>query len=203
MLWWVIWLIIAVGLAIAELHSGDFTLLMLAGGGLAGMVAAIFIPVFWIQAVVAAISAALLLWALRPTLLRHVRSMPGYRSSLDRMIGSTGVVTQAITAEAGEVKIDGEVWSARSLTGAPIALEEPVDVYEIDGTYLMVVPRSQMPPSFLPGPMAAPGLGTPPAGPLPPLLPPVAGAPQAPPQPGYLGVPPSSDAPDFWARPQG
>ena len=199
---WIVWLVGAVGLAIAELHSGDFTLLMLAGGCLFGLVAALIIPAFWAQAIIASLSTALLLWVLRPTLLHRVRSMPGYRSSLDRMVGSSGLVTQAITAEAGEVKIDGEVWSARSLEGAPIALDQEIDVYGIDGTYLLVVPRSQTPPSYLgqTPPQAAPSsTATPPTGLVPPIDPGFGTA-----QPGYLGIPPTADSSDdYWARPQG
>ena len=202
---WVVWLVGAVGLAIAELHSGDFTLLMLAGGCLFGLFAALIIPAFWAQAIIAALSTALLLWVLRPTLLHRVRSMPGYRSSLDRMVGSSGLVTQAITADAGEVKIDGEVWSARSLEGTPIAADQEIDVYGIDGTYLLVVPRSAVPPTYLaPAMPQAPQPGPGPVMAPPPSAVPPAGPGFGMPQPGYLGLPPATDSPDdYWARPQG
>jgi membrane protein implicated in regulation of membrane protease activity len=199
-----VWLVLAVGLAVAELHNGDFTLLMLSGGCVLGFAASLIFPVFWIQVVVAVIAGALLLWLLRPTLLHRVRSMPGYRSSLDRMVGSTGVTTRAITASDGEVKINGEVWSARSMEGSPIALDTLIDVYGIDGTYLLVAPQSVLPPSYAPmdpfpasdppptvDPFAAgPGFGTIPRTSEPPADPPPTGD----------GA--TRDVPDYWSRPQ-
>jgi len=198
MIFWVLWLVVAIGLAIAELHSGDFTLLMLSGGGVAGLITSLIVPdLLWVQVIVAAAAAGLLLWALRPTLLRRVHSMPGYRSSLDRMVGSSGLVTQAITADAGEVKINGEAWSARSLTGADIPVETPVDVYEIDGTFLMVAVRPQLPDGYAP---IVPGIATPAPGAV--MPPSVLPTPPVAPLPG-LGTPPATGTPDYWARPQG
>ncbi|MCL1840975.1 MAG: NfeD family protein [Propionibacteriaceae bacterium] len=143
-MFWIVWLVLAVGLAVTELHSGDFTLLMLSGGCVVGLVVSFFLP-FWGQLIVAAIAAALLLWLVRPTLLHKVRSLPGYRSSLDRMVGSSGQATRAITTGDGEVKINGEVWSARSLEDVSIPAGATVDVYGIDGTLLLVVPSPTLP----------------------------------------------------------
>ncbi|MEA4943072.1 MAG: NfeD family protein [Propionicimonas sp.] len=141
---WVVWLALGVGLAVTELSTLDFTLLMLAAGAVAGGITAIVLPgLFWVQLAVAVVVAVAMLALLRPTLLHRVRSMPGYRSSVDKLVGSSGTVTAEVTGETGEVKVAGEVWSARSVDGGAIPAGEQVEVYRIDGATLLVYPRHQ------------------------------------------------------------
>ena len=138
---WVAWLVLATLLAVAEMLTLDFTLLMLAVGALAGGAVALALPgVLWLQIVVAAVTAVAMLGLLRPTLLRKIRALPGYRSSVDKMVGSPGVALTQITSEGGEVKVAGEVWSAHSLEGE-IAAGAEVEVYRIDGAIAIVYPR--------------------------------------------------------------
>jgi len=140
---WLGWLILAVALGVTELLTLDFTLLMLASGALAGGVVALIFPsAFWLQILVAVVVAVAMLGLLRPTLLRRVRELPGYRSSLDKMIGSTGVAVTEITASGGgEVKVSGESWTARSVEGT-IAAGTEIEVYQIDGAVAVVYPRN-------------------------------------------------------------
>ncbi len=141
---WVVWLALGAGLALTELATLDFTLLMLAAGAVAGGVTALIFPgLLWLQIAVGVVVAVAMLGLLRPTLLRKVRSMPGYRSSLDKLVGSTGTVVVEITANAGEVKVSGEVWTARSVDGSSIGTGEQIEVYRVDGATLLVYPRHQ------------------------------------------------------------
>lgn len=137
---WLLWTVASAVLACAEMLGGDFTLLMLAAG--AGAVTAAIVPGLWLlQVIVAVAVAALLLAVLRPTLLRRIREAPGYRSSLDKLVGSEGVATSEITDGHGQVKVDGEEWSARALEpGSTIAVGERIEVYEVDGATLVVYP---------------------------------------------------------------
>jgi membrane protein implicated in regulation of membrane protease activity len=74
--------------------------------------------------------------------LAKVRSMPGYRSSTDKMVGSTGLATAQIDRGSGEIKVDGQIWSARSY-GPDVVIEQgtEVEVYEIDGAIAVVYPK--------------------------------------------------------------
>ena len=94
--------------------------------------------------VVAIITAVATLFLLRPTLLAKVRKAPGYRSSLDTLVGASGRATAAITAHAGEVKVDGQVWEARSYDPSmEIAEGEAVEVFGLEGITLIVYPKSR------------------------------------------------------------
>ncbi len=138
---WVAWLTLAALLAVTEMMTLDLTLLMLAVGALAGGLVAIALPgLLWLQITVAVAVAVAMLALLRPTLLAKIRSLPGYRSSVDKMVGSPGVALTEITATGGEVKVAGEVWSAHSLEGN-IAAGTEIEVYRIDGPIAIVYPR--------------------------------------------------------------
>lgn len=142
---WAGWGVLALGLAAAELLTLDLTLLMLAGGALAGGVTALVFPgLIWLQVLVAIITAVATLFLLRPTLLAKVRKTPGYRSSLDTLVGASGRATAAITAHAGEVKVDGQVWEARAYDPSmEIAEGEAVEVFGLEGITLIVYPKSR------------------------------------------------------------
>ena len=142
---WLIWLILAGVLAVSEMLTLDMTLLMLAAGALAGgAVALVFPGLVWLQVAVALATAVATLFLLRPTILEKVRRAPGYRSSLDTLIGASGVTTTAITAHAGEVKVDGQVWEARSYDGSvEISAGESVEVLGLDGITLLVYPANR------------------------------------------------------------
>ena len=100
---WAIWLSLAFLLAVAEILSMDLVLIMLAVGALAGAGVAVVAPdLWWLQVLVAAGVSIATLALLRPTLIEKVRRMPGYRSSTDTMVGSTGRAISAITHDGGE-----------------------------------------------------------------------------------------------------
>ena len=140
---WAIWLTLALLLAVAEVLSLDLVLIMLAVGALAGAAVAAVAPgLWWLQILVAAGVSVGMLALLRPTLLARVRRMPGYRSSTAKMVGSSGVAVTAITREGGEIKVDGQTWTARPY-GSDMVIDQgaEVEVYEIDGAIAVVYPR--------------------------------------------------------------
>ena len=140
---WAIWLSLAFLLGIAEIMSLDLVLIMLAVGALAGAVVAVVAPsLWWLQILVASGISIMMLLLLRPTLLAKVRSMPGYRSSAAKMVGSSGVATSQIDRSGGEIKVDGQSWSARPYS-SDLVIEQgtEIEVYEIDGVIAVVYPK--------------------------------------------------------------
>lgn len=138
---WVVWLLLAGVLAVTEMTTLDLTLLMLSIGALAGMGVAVFLPgLIWAQIVVAVVVALMCLTLVRPNILKRVHRGEGFRSSVDNVLGSRGMTTREVTASGGEVKVNGEAWSARSYDGEPIPAGVEVDVFEIDGVTVVVHP---------------------------------------------------------------
>ena len=141
---WTLWLVAAGGLAVSEMLTLDMTLLMLAGGALAGAGVALFLPaLLWLQILVAAVVSVALLGFLRPQVLKRLHRGPGYRSTFDQLLGATGKSVGAITAGDGEVSVNGETWSARSYDGETIAAGVEVDIMEVDGLTVLVHPRNK------------------------------------------------------------
>ncbi len=140
---WALWLSLAFLLAVAEIVSLDLVLVMLAVGALAGAVAAAVAPdLWWLQILVAAGVSVGMLALLRPTLIERVRSMPGYRSSTAKMVGSTGLAVTQISRSGGEVKVEGQSWSARPYSSdVVIEAGTEIEVYEIDGAIAVVYPK--------------------------------------------------------------
>jgi membrane protein implicated in regulation of membrane protease activity len=140
---WAIWLTLTVLLAVAEVLSLDLVLIMLAVGAAAGMLTALIAPgLWWLQILVAAGVSVATLALLRPTLLAKVRSLPGYRSSTDKMVGSSGVAVSEITRAGGEIKVDGQSWSARPYeSDQVIASGTEIEVFEVDGAIALVYPK--------------------------------------------------------------
>ena len=140
---WAIWLSIAFLLAVAEIMSLDLVLIMLAVGALAGAGMSVLAPgVWWLQILVAAGVSVSMLLLLRPTVLAKVRSMPGYKSSAAKMVGSTGVAVSQVDRSGGEIKVDGQSWTARPYS-IDLVIEQgtEIEVYEIDGAIAVVYPK--------------------------------------------------------------
>ena len=141
---WTLWLVAAGGLAVSEMLTLDMTLLMLAGGALAGAGVAVFFPALvWVQIVVAAVVAVALLGFLRPQVLKRLHRGPGSRSTFQQLLGGVGRTTGEVTASGGEVTVNGETWTARSYDGDAIPDGVEVDVIEVDDLTVVVQPRDK------------------------------------------------------------
>jgi membrane protein implicated in regulation of membrane protease activity len=108
----VIWFIAGIVLLGAEALTGTFVLLMLGAGALAAATSALFSPSPFVDALVFATVSALLLVAVRPRLGRHT---PAALECDGSPVGGSGLVVRRVDADSGQIKIDGELWSARSL----------------------------------------------------------------------------------------
>lgn len=135
---WVLWLIAAGVLAIAETLSVDFVLLMLAGGALAGAgVAALGGPVA-LQIAVFAVASVGLVTLVRPAAKRRLTA-PHQRMGIEALVGSTAVVTHTVDQHGGRVKLAGEEWTATSYDPTQVLeIGRTVRVMEIKGAAAIV-----------------------------------------------------------------
>ena len=110
-----LWVIIAAALAVAEIFTATLFLMMFAAGALAAATAAALGAPVPLQAGVFIAVSALTLAAVRPALRRH-RHRPGpVGMGTETMLGAAAVVVEQVDAKQGMVRIDGELWQARSL----------------------------------------------------------------------------------------
>ena len=142
---WIFWIVLILVFAIIEISTLEFTFLMLAGGSLGGLVSGLFGLPWWGQFIVALVLALLLLFAVRPPLLRALgRGGDPARSNVDALLGMAGVVTNDFSGNASHVKLsNGDTWTARlsNQTSDRILVEgEKVTVTAIEGATAVVVP---------------------------------------------------------------
>ncbi len=139
---WVLWLVVACILGVGEMHNGGFFMGPFAMGALVGAIVSL-LGVGAIGAVLAfAIASALVLLLLRPVALRHRRLPPSMRTGAAALVGRSAVVLERIANDeaVGCVKIDGEVWTARSyVEDEVIDVGEHVQVVEIRGATAVVM----------------------------------------------------------------
>jgi membrane protein implicated in regulation of membrane protease activity len=145
---WAAWLVLAVGLGVAEMVSLDLVLAMVAVGALVGALAALASFPLVLQVLLAAGSSAAMLALVRPNLVKKLHSGPDLRTGMSKLVGQRGVVTEQLSAhEPGRVKLAGEIWSAcpydESLTIAPGAM---VEVFAIRGATAYVHPVGELMP---------------------------------------------------------
>lgn len=137
-----LWLVAAGALIGVELLTLDLVFLMIAAGaGAAGVVALAGGPL-WLQLAAFAAVALLMLAAVRPVALRHLRKDTGAGASyLDTLPGRRVAAQGAITADAGTLTVDGDTWSARVEEGSPDAVPgAEVTVLRVEGATLVVRP---------------------------------------------------------------
>jgi membrane protein implicated in regulation of membrane protease activity len=149
---WIGWLVLILVFVIIEMLSLDFVFLMLAIGSLGGLISGLFGLPWWAQLVVAAVLSILLLFLLRPPLLRAMhRGADPARSNVDALLGQEGRVVQSFGAVGtGLVKLaNGEVWTSRLGAGGTSEALEPgtrVLVTAIEGATAVVVPAGDSAP---------------------------------------------------------
>jgi membrane protein implicated in regulation of membrane protease activity len=136
---WLVWLIAAGVLAIAETLSVDFVLLMIAGGALAAAgVAALAAPVA-LQVGVFAVAAVGLVTVVRPMAKRRLEIPSHQRMGIEALIGRDAVVTHTVDQHGGRVKLAGEEWSAETYDPTQVLeIGRTVRVMEIRGAAAVV-----------------------------------------------------------------
>jgi membrane protein implicated in regulation of membrane protease activity len=99
---------------------------------------------FLAQGVAFAISALVTIFVLRPIALREIaKRSPRTETNTVALLGVSAKTTTAVTQDSGEIRLRGEIWSARTL-GTEIPIDHAVIVDSIDGATAIVSPA---PPS--------------------------------------------------------
>jgi membrane protein implicated in regulation of membrane protease activity len=121
---------------------------MFAAGALAAAGAAALGAPLLLQVIVFALVSGLSVGAIRPIIIRHARSALEAGETpfgLEAMEGSHGTVLEEVNADSGMIKIDGELWQARSFDGNEKYLPgERVRVLRVRGA-TAIVWRDDMP----------------------------------------------------------
>jgi membrane protein implicated in regulation of membrane protease activity len=138
---WVVWLVGAGALLLAELFTLTFVLGLFGVAALvAAGAAAVGLPAL-LQVLVFAVVSGSLWFVVRPLERRH-RQAPALVTGAAALGGRIGVVTEAVTDRTGRVKLGGESWAARPLSpGGTIEVGSTVAIARVDGATVVVYPE--------------------------------------------------------------
>lgn len=137
---WVFWLIAAGVFFIIEMATVGFLVFWLGIGALLAMITSFITNNIIIQSVVFLISSTILLIFTRPLVNKFIKIPKELKTNAYSIIGKKGIVTIPINNVEGngQIKIDGDVWSAKSITDEIIPKNTEIEIVEIDGVKAVV-----------------------------------------------------------------
>jgi membrane protein implicated in regulation of membrane protease activity len=136
---WLFWLIAAAILGIGELATTGFFLAPFAIGAIVAAVVTAVGAGTAIGLVVFLLVSIVLLLGLRPVARAHLRQPAALRTGTAALVGRTATVVERIAPDEGCVRLDGELWRARSFDEDEVI--EPgtrVQIIEIRGATAVV-----------------------------------------------------------------
>lgn len=135
---WIIWLIVAAFFFILEIATEGFLVFWFGIGAVASIGTSFLTENISIQiAVFAVVSIILVLSTRKLTDKMKPKEVP---TNVYTILGKKAVVSQAIDnlKGSGQIKIDGDIWSAKSESDEPIEEGASVEILNIDGVRAVV-----------------------------------------------------------------
>lgn len=139
---YIIWAAAILVFGILEGVTAQLVSIWFVFGAAAGLIAAFCQASILVQVLVFILVTILALLVTRPLVKKFIHPKM-QKTNADRCIGGEGVVVEAINnlEAVGQVKINGNIWTARSADNANIEAGRVVVVQKIDGVKLIVLPK--------------------------------------------------------------
>jgi membrane protein implicated in regulation of membrane protease activity len=140
---WIVWLIVAAVLGVAELLTTTFAFGLIAVAAVVAAVVAVFHVDLALQLVAFILAAGAGLGFVRPIAIRHIKQPPALRTGAAALVGRSAIVLEEVNEQSGRVRIDGEEWSSRPYLDDSLVIPvgTKVDVMQIKGATALVYPR--------------------------------------------------------------
>ena len=138
---WQIWLIASGIFFILEIFTVGFLVFWLGIAALLAMLISFLTDSIIIQTTVFVISSALLIFATRP-LVNKITKKDTVPTNVYSIVGKRGIVIEDIdwATGKGQIKSEGEVWSAKTNEHINIPKGTEVEIESIDGVKVFVKP---------------------------------------------------------------
>jgi len=136
---WIVWLVLAAVLGVAEVMTTTLAFGLIAAGAVVAAVVGAAGAGLPFQLGAFAVAAAAGLGVVRPIAMRHIKQPPLLRTGTSALVGRSAKVVEEITDDGGRVRIGGELWSARPYDESQvIPVGSTVDVFAIEGATALV-----------------------------------------------------------------
>lgn len=140
---WQLWFLIAIIFAIAQFYYKGSFLLWFIIGALITLISSLFLHHLLLESIIFLIISFILFLTLTPYLTSKFTSSKALTTNTDKLIGRHGIVIKPIGQthlESGLIRLDGEIWSAVSISNDIISVGSFVEVYSVKGVRLIVTP---------------------------------------------------------------
>ncbi len=137
--WTIFWIVTAVVLGVIEASTVNLITMWFAISALVTAVFSAFGIGLGAQITIFVVFSAILVFSTRPLVKKFVtgKTVP---TNADRVIAKDGIVIQKIDTieNSGQVKVMGQVWSAKTKNGEVLEEDTPVVVEELEGVRVVV-----------------------------------------------------------------
>lgn len=142
-----IWLIAAIVLAVIEMLTVDLIFIMLASAAMGAAITSWLLPDgpynLWIEVGVFAVTSILLLALVRPFFKRKLdASQTKTKTNVYALEGQKVKILNTVTEHSGQVRLSGEVWSARTEEETQIRPGQDAWVERIDGATAVITTQA-------------------------------------------------------------
>ena len=141
---WQIWLIAASVFLVLEIFTMGFLIFWLGIGCLLAMLVSFVTDSLIIQTTVFVLSSGLLIFATKP-LVKKFAEKDTAKTNVYSLAGKKAIVIEDIdwTAGTGQIKFEGQVWSAKTEEQVNIEKGTEVEIEKIEGVKAFVKPLHQ------------------------------------------------------------
>lgn len=139
---WYIWLIAAGIFFLVEIATVGFLIFWLGIGALFAMITSFICDSIFIQTAVFVFTSVILILLTKPLINKWIKNSKTIVTNSASLIDKLGIVTIDINSleGVGQIKVDGEIWSAKTETNDIILKGTKVKILKIDGVKLIVSP---------------------------------------------------------------
>ena len=140
---WSMWLIIAGICFVIEILTVGFFVFWFGIGALFAMISSFIFPDnIILQATVFVVTSVVLILLTKPLVEKLTKKDKKIETNAYSIIGKKGLVTQDInpTIGIGQIKVAGEVWSAKTMDGSNLEKGSEITILKIDGVKAVVEP---------------------------------------------------------------
>ncbi len=134
------WLVLMVVLLVIEGMTVNLTTIWFAAGALVAYLLGLAgVPFGWQVAVFLAVAVVMVIFT-RPVAVKYLK-VGRTRTNVDSIIGCEGIVIRQMTElQTGQVKVNGQIWTALPQNGQALAEGTVITVAAVEGVKLMVLP---------------------------------------------------------------
>lgn len=138
---WIFWLIASGIFFIGEILTVGFLIFWLGIGAIIALIVSLFTPSLIIQTAAFVISSIILIFATKSFADKFTRK-DGVATNVYTLSGKKGIVIEEInpTKSRGQIKVNGEIWSAFCDENLIIPKDSEVEIIKIQGVKAKVTP---------------------------------------------------------------